>query len=227
VAITCPTPTATGILRDRVYNDAARGKDYPYIATLISQLAGVLDGFDWHLDPATRTARLWYPQRGRDLDLPLIHGDNCTVEPFEIDAGPGSLATRAFGFGAGDGPAMLTTQAAAPDLQPGYGVRDAKVSFKSVSVPATLLANTSAYLARKAKPRMVPSVLLSQGTEPQLGDFWLGDTLPVRARRGQLSLDGRYRVVGLEVEPDQAGGEQVRVLLNDPSEPRVLEEEAA
>jgi hypothetical protein len=122
---------------------------------------------------------------------------------------------------------MLTAALSAPDQVPAYGTRDAAVSFKGVSAPSTLLANTKAYLARKAKPRMVPSVLLRPDTEPQLGDFWLGDTLPARASRGQLRLDGRYRAVGLEVEPDAAGGEQVRVLLNDPTEPRVLEEEAA
>lgn len=227
VAVTCPTPTATGVLRDRTYNDPAKGKDYPYLATLISQLGGGLDGFDWHLDYASRTARLWYPRRGRDLDLPLVHGDNCTVEPFDLDASPGTLATRAFGFGAGEGPAMLVAQAAAPDLQPGYGLRDAKVSLKDNQLPATLAANTQTFLARKAKARTIPTVLLSQDSEPQLGDFWLGDTLPVRAARGQLRLDGRYRAVGFEVEPDAAGGEQARVLLNDPNEPRVLEEEAA
>jgi hypothetical protein len=226
VGITCPTPTATGRLRDRVYNDVTKGKDYPYLATLISQLAGVIDGFDWHLDYPTRQARMWYPARGRVLDLPLVHGDNATVEPYDIDASPGTLATRAFGFGAGEGPAMLVAKATAPDLTAGYGTRDTKVSLKTDKLAATLLDNTRAYLARRAKARTVPSVLLRPDTEPNLGDFWLGDTLPVRARRGQLALSGAYRVVGIEVEPDQAGGEQVRAILGDPAEPRT-EEEAA
>jgi hypothetical protein len=222
LAITCPTPTATGVLADGDWNNPAVGEDYPYLLPLVAGLAAGLDGFDWTISP-DRVARMWYPRRGQALDLPLEHGANCTVEPFEIDASPGTMGTEAFGFGGGSGPDQLIAYATASALYPAYGVRTLKLSGDSDATYEELLAATRSYLTRRARPRMVPAIMLRPDTEPGIGDFDLGDTLPVRATRGEWSLAADYRVIGLEVELDQAGGEGVRLLLADPAEPETEE----
>jgi hypothetical protein len=204
----------SGVLRDRTYYHYERKK----IGEAVEQLAAVQGGFDFNVDVAwvggviTKTLRVQYPRRGRATAIVFELGSNIEDLDQEIDAT--RQANIIDGLGAGEGDATLITTVSDLSVAPPYPLLEDVVTYKDVSVSATLQAASMAELVARSTPvERLPSLTARAGPDTDLGSFITGDTVTARGADGFLSVDQLMRITNYEVSVNQNGREAVAVGL--------------
>lgn len=118
------------------------------------ELAAVIDGFDFDFrveyvsEAPVRSQRLFYPRRGRPVTTSGIRfrvpGN---AEIVSVDEDATGIAAEVVGFGAGEAETLIESTASSTDLiAAGYPVYGTTVSYKDVSVQATLDEHVAAEL---------------------------------------------------------------------------------
>lgn len=205
----------SGVLRDRTYYAYERKN----LGEAVEQLAAVNGGFNFAVDVAydssgiiVKTLRLHYPRRGRVTDVVWELGAN--LEDLTQATDGTRQANLVDALGAGDGDSMLIATAAdTSQIAAGYPLLEDTVSFKDVSVPATLQAHADLELRQRARPLATLPTLLARPAAPDttLGSFITGDSLTVRGEDGWISVNERMRILSWEVSVDENGKETVAV----------------
>lgn len=205
----------SGVLRDRTY-DAFERKPY---GEALDQLAAVDNGFDWSIETTlsgstfTNTLRLYYPRQGSRTSLTWDVGRQAFVDSWIVDAS--GIANSLDALGSGDGNLALIAPAADPSQLATYPLYEDTVSFKDVTVPATLAAHANAQLQRRSKAKAMPAVSVGLTPETELGTFIVGDEVQLRGNRGWTELDSWYRITAYEVTVTDEGDESVKVEMVD------------
>lgn len=204
----------SGVNRDRTYWHYERKP----IGEAIEQLAAVEGGFDFAIDVAydgtgliVKTFRLHYPRRGRVTDVVWELGANLEdLTQAEDATGAANLIDA---LGAGEGDAMLIATAADTSQIGPYPLFEDTVSYKDVSVQATLQGHADLELRQRARPIVTLPTLLARPAAPDttLGSFIVGDSLTVRGSDGWISVNERMRIQSYEVSVDENGKETVAV----------------
>lgn len=199
---------ATGVPRDRTWQAYER----PWIGRLIEDLAAVENGFDFRFDSAWSAGAIVtrfltsYPNTGRSTNLVFEIGTQVTSAALGCDGT--ALATHVDAVGAGEGDLGLLASVANPGmLAAGWPVLDDVISAGDVSVFATLDAKARHRLARGSAPITLPRLSVAPEAEPTFGSYSVGDVVTIRGGAGLATLDGRYRLVGVGMSIDAAGGE--------------------
>lgn len=202
----------SGVLRDRTYNIWERVN----IGQAIEQLTAVQNGFDVSIDVAydssgniTKTFRPSYPRRGRDTSIVLELGSNMAGLSQKIDAT--TQANRIDILGAGDGPAMLIATATDMAAAPPYPLLEDVLTYKDISVPATLLGHGVAAVTTRALPVETLPTVARAGPDTGVGSFITGDEITVRGEDGYVVVDDRMRIISIGVNVAADGGENVVV----------------
>lgn len=207
----------SGVARSRSYYAHERKP----ILEAIEQLSEVSRGFDFSIayawnDDGVPSAELvlWYPRRGRSLDLVFEQPKNVTLLSWAADGDP--LANVVDALGAGDGDAMLTaTSSDINQIYPtgSYPRLERVVSYRDVSHSSTLQAHADAHRLEGQRPLRTARVGIVDSTDVPLGSFGPGDDLFLVARRGYVDVASRYRIDGVSVAINENGAENISVDL--------------
>jgi hypothetical protein len=212
----------TGVLRDRTYSGAVKAGD------TITQLAAVINGFDWGMEPVdpaagspgsaspAALARIWYPQRG--VTKAFIAEWGVSVASLSRTADSNTFANWIRMDGKNDAsgnPIFATSRGDAytnPQLHP-EGVWMEGTSSPDISVLTTLQQQCDGALAIDSILTPAYSLVLVPGAWQQKSDCWLGDTIEVRVKSGRLSVDTQVRIVQVDYAVDDDGNEQISLTV--------------
>ncbi|MBP0456257.1 hypothetical protein [Streptomyces montanisoli] len=214
LGITYDTHTS-GVLRDRTF----LRYDLPTIGDLLDQLAGDEDGFEWRIASyrdgdgrRVKRLRLGHPIiRAGAAEIVLDHPGPVLSYTWPTDATKKANAWQSRGASvnanqAADSYPLMSTQLVDDaNLDAGWPRLDGTSDYTTVTDPATLDAHARADWTAARDPVQIPEVevLLGGNVTPTL----LGATVRLRIRDlwHPVTLDARYRVVGLSISPPERG----------------------
>lgn len=218
----------SGVLRDRTYD----GSEVKKLGEALSELAQVENGFeyaeDFYFDETGQPVaviRLGYPHLGtEDTGLVFAYPGNVTAYSWPSD--PANSANSMMAIGAGEGSAMLRSIANDDaELAAGYPLLESSVSYKDISVQASLDGHAREDLSAQLGDAITPQLTVRTGAVdgPALGDWGMGDhvrvmlTSPYHRPRadGSAGYDGMLRIVAEEVHPGHDDQDESAVLSCD------------
>ncbi|MEV7205710.1 MULTISPECIES: hypothetical protein [unclassified Streptomyces] len=217
----------SGVTRDRVFSRY----DLPTIGDLIDQLAAVDRGFEWRIASFRDTSgrRVKRLQLGHPIirtgtaEIVLDHPGTVLTYTWPHDASTLANGWQSRGASinqnqaADSVPLMSERLVADDDLAAGWPRLDGSSDYTTVEQQTTLDAHARADWTAARRPVQIPEVevLLGDNISPAL----LGATVRVRIRDlwHPDTLDARYRVVGLSINPPERGRpETARLYLEAP-----------
>jgi hypothetical protein len=216
--ITYDTSQASGVIRDRVaYQGAAR----PTYGQMLNDLAGLDDGFEYLIrtlvDPTTgartRRLRLGYPTISSATVHTLTEPGGAIVSyRFAQDGSRGATYLSAQG-----GSAISSVHKDTAALAAGYPRTDLTTSYTTITDASVLEAHAAADLVRARVPVLIPQVRIRLDGAPDITPDALGDYVRLNITDEHFP-DGTvltYRLVGMNVTPDQRGtAEYADLVLN-------------
>jgi hypothetical protein len=223
--ITWPTSGTTGRLRERTMLIS----DHKSVGLELEQLAGLEDGFDYTVESYVKEdgsfARryLWgYPTLGRSASLdPSLNSLTLdypgNLAPFKLSEDAESSAWRLFAVGDGDGDEMITASATSPDYSD-WPKLDGVVSYKDVSIQATLQGHVNEDLKKVLPPISAWTFQLAPDSDVKLSDIAVGDSAVFRlsSRRWKNDMEMIRRITKITVRPgDEDRVEVVQLGLSD------------
>lgn len=183
---------------------------YKVVADAVSDLSNAANGFDYEVrveQDLTRTFVVYYPGQGSRLNLTWETGVQCDVTDWIVDGT--SQANVVIGLGAGEGSAMISAIGA--DTNTGYLRLESTVSYKDVTDPTTIANLTNAAVTLQSMPRSLPTVVLREREDAQIGVFGVGDQVQLVGQTGFVDLNSFFRVVKYDVDVSDEGTETVTV----------------
>lgn len=207
----------SGILRDRTY----QGYDLDYVGQEIRDLSQLATGPDILFDLGGLDSN-GRPARVMRIGTPLL-GQQGTPHRWDLggnllsygwSVGGGVMATRTFAQGEGD--ERGTTIAVAEDTSryaDGWPLLETDDIFDGVTVLTTLQEHANTLLKGFKLPVATPTLQVRGDMAPTLGDYGPGDDAQMVVPAGDLwfpnGLDLRVRIVGIDVDVDDDGGEAI------------------
>ena len=226
VGVTVGTETC-GVLRDRTYETW----EFKNLGEAVKQLAEVIDGFDFSIEPAwsaagtlTKTFRLYYPRKGARFSATghvFEVGRNVITWDWPNDGT--RYANRVHNVGAGQDAATLrVTRTASDQLTlpsaggPGYPLIEDVISNTDVLKAVTLTAQADQTLGTLSRPVVIPQVTVRADVDPILGAWSIGDACrficqPGLSPRFPNGIDTYQRIIASEVSVNDEGTEEVRL----------------
>lgn len=193
----------TGVNRDRTYE---AGKS---IGEALSQLAAVIDGFDFDTGP-DGTFDVYYPQRGVIRDFTAHLGATVSTLSRRLDADNFANAIR---FNGAD--STTPQERVAADITTRREGRwDAQVGDPELTVQSTVNERADATLAERDDLRPTYTATLKPGAWNGPENLWLGDTCRLVARSGRLDINTTVRVEEITVTVGDDGGEDVQLTFD-------------
>jgi hypothetical protein len=183
------TITTSGVTRDRTY---LRGKN---VGEAALELASVLDGFDFGVDPDTRELEAFYPQQGT-LFPDLIIEDGIRSYTRSIDAT--AQASQLIGIGQGEGSDQVFATRQDSSAVGDYGLTQRVYNNQEVSNLATLITHLDYELAYHAEP--VQDLAITVGTSDfNPFEYGLGVSGRVRYSSSFEAVNQVRRLIGFDV----------------------------
>lgn len=187
-------------LRDELHNVGQR----------LAELGAVIDGFDMHVDPATRALILSYPERGIDLaDSVFMDERNIDSAAVAMSVAPGDLVTDVSATGTAQGEAgqstTLYTLRSNATLRSAYGRSFGAQNFDGVSVAGTLDDHADAYRDARNGQLFQPGVTVVPRIGCDVGDFGPGDLVTYSYNAGLGTQSDTFRVVKVTTSVDSSG----------------------
>jgi microcystin-dependent protein len=199
------TGTQTGVARDR---DFAPGQK---LGELITQLGEVIGGFDWEID-ANLAFNVFYPQRGRSAGLELVYGQQVSDATRQVTTTAYATALRY----QGDPAATVAVEVSDPVFGPS-GRWEAAPSDPNLKLQTSVSDAANAYLAASDTLIANYRLTLLEGWWTGTAALWLGDLADLYITSGRLNVTGtQYRVVGVQIDYSDDGGETVSVDVGVP-----------
>lgn len=204
--------TASGVTRTRTY----LRDELHNIGQRLQELAAVINGFDLHVDPATRDLVLSYPTRGLDLTASVFLDErNIDSASVAMSVAPDDLVTDISATGtssdsAGAGATLYSARSNAP-LRTTYGRSWAGQNYDGVSVLGTLEGHGDAFLDARDGQMFQPGVTVVPRVGADVGDFAPGDTISYSYDAGLGVQSGTFRVAKLTVRVDSDGKQRIGV----------------
>lgn len=204
----------SGVTRDRTY----LRNDLKSVWDVLSNLGAVTDGFDLHVDPASRELVLSYPTRGLDLTASVVLDERSinsasearSVAPDDLVSDFGATSS---GQDESGNQSSLYSYRTNATLQSAFGRSWRGQSYTDISEQATLDNKGDAFLSARGQQLVQPGVTLipNIGNGTQIGGFGVGDTVGYSFDAGLGRLTGSYRVGKLEVSAAKDGAVRMGV----------------
>lgn len=204
LGITDGANPTSGTLRNRT--DIATGKP---IGDLLAELGRVSGGFEWEID-ATLKLNRWTPQRGTVTGHVLDYGG--VVAAASSSPSVGDDGNVAIALGSPDATTAEVRQSATIGTDP-RGRWEIFDGQPSVTQQATVAARAAWLLAAAEAERPDWVVKLTPGRWNGRADWWLGDTVTLVIRDGDLDISEPARVGEISVSIGASGEEIVTVGL--------------
>lgn len=202
----------SGVTRDRTYLRS----ELHNIGQRLAELGAVDNGFDLHVNAATRALVLSYPQRGTDLSA-SVFADQLNIDSAAValSVAPDDLVSDISATGTGlNGSSEGVTvyrERANTALRASYGRSWGSQNFDGVTVAATVDAHADARLAARGGVFFQPGVTLKPRVGCDVGDFGPGDTISYSYDAGLGVQSGTYRVAKVTVTADGDGKQRMAV----------------
>lgn len=198
----------SGITLDRTYLAAERHE----VLRRVLDLGARVDGFDTHVDPATRALALSHPLRGTDLTSSVVlDARNITDGSFVFSVAPGDLASEALGVGTLGGADPITSTAENTTLRQAWGRTGVTETFDGVDDAGVLGDHTERLLDDRTTMVSAPGPGLLPVADADVGSFGPGDevTYSFDSGLGTVTLTGR--IGEKRVTVDEQGNETMAV----------------
>jgi hypothetical protein len=197
---------SSGVMRDREY--------FPYERTIIADdlinLAGVIDGFDFDINPQ-RQWKTFYPSRGSATQFTFELGKNVGGVSYALDATQTTSEMSA--MGSGDADAMLISVKSDGTSLANYGLLQDTSFFRTVKNRPTLDAHSAEELRIRRGARLQPQLSVITN-DPPLGSYDIGDQCLVRASMGYIQLAEQFRIIAITVAASNEGRDSVEVFFD-------------
>jgi hypothetical protein len=197
------------------------------IATLLGELAAVINGFDYDVLPTglngtADALRLFYPYQGvQRSDLALVYGSSVTALTRQIDSGAYGNFWRAVGNNGSADPAApqlvaetWNTDANSVSTRP-VGLWMSVDNAPSVVTQATLNDQANGDLSMHGTIIPTYTLTLAPGFYGY-GSPYLGDVVPLVVRSGRLNVNTNVRVLGITYTIGADGQEDVALTVGQP-----------
>lgn len=212
IGIAVPAATS-GVLRQR--NPIGYDFELKFISTLVEQLAGVINGFDFDIACAydtaevpTATFQTYYPRRGRTADasgISFTFGANLLDLSYledEVDR-PNTM----LGVGAGEDVTQLEAPVVdASELDNGFPLLEASYVRKNIYETDTLNDNAGAALRQKQDSDRLVLWVKPDHVNAPVGAYEIGDDVniavpPRRHPRFPNGFNRPMRILGQTIQP--------------------------
>lgn len=198
----------SGVTRDRTYY----GFELKNISRALVELAEVNDGFDWHIEPATRLLTFHYPRRGsRKLDL--VFDERC-IRKFGRRIDRTGQASQQLGVGAGEGDEMLRRTATDAAALLDHGLTQAVYTNKDVKRAGTLQDHIDRELEESSAPPEIFTITVGTEEPAIFGAYNVGDEGRLIWPSPYEPVDTIVRLVGFDVVWTQ-GTEEAKLHLQE------------
>ena len=214
IGILTTDTNTSGRTRNRTY----LGFERKNVAEALTQLANVLDGFDFRFHSFRNSSgiivvefRVSYPATGRRTETVFELGTNVQILNYTSD---GSALTNSVDvIGAGDGDDLKIRTASNPASLAFRPLLESVASFSDVSVDATLDEHAGRIVTRGSNPIETLSLVIYPDAIPNLGSYVIGDQIKIMGDYGYLSMSNFWRIVSLAVTVSPDGAEEVHIDL--------------
>lgn len=203
LGITLGTGVPTGVVRTKAFE---AGKP---IGEGISQLAALLNGFDWEID-ASLKLNVFYPNRGAAVAAVFDYGGAVRRVRRAFDPSSYSNAIRA------SGSELLTAEnrvGAGVGADP-RGRFESQHGYPDLLEQVTLAARADFLLAGKNSIRPSWAVELKPGVA-DVSSAWVGDTVQLVVQSGRLNVNVAQRILSITFGISQSGEERCAVVLGE------------
>lgn len=183
--------------------------DHLLIMDAINERVGIRDGYEWDIaiTPTARTFTTYYPRKMNERSdvvygLGPTYGDYFDpirdgITSFSIEVDGEATANSVVVLGEGEGPDR--EEGGATDTAALGGLTLERVVFSPTGSPIAILdALAYAALERLKRPVTVPSITVRSPV--LIGSLNTGDVIRVVIDHGAVKLDGRYRIVRIELD---------------------------
>lgn len=181
----------------------------------INERVGVRDGYEWDIRPHDRAFTTYFPRKTNErsdlvFGLGPDYGEYFTdgIVEFSVEVDGEATANSVTVLGEGEGPDR--EEGGATDAGTLGGLTLERVIFAPTGSPIAILdALAYAALERLKRPVTVPSITIR--SPALIGSLNTGDVIRVVINHGWVQLNGRYRIVRVELDARQ---EQMTLALN-------------
>ena len=179
--------------------------EYKPVGVAFEQLADNIAGFDWQyvfdwngIKPRCTIVLSKIPQGRRTAYVIEYDGNPGKTNIISFDSESGDPPVNGVAAaGSGEGDAMI--KAYVSDLGTGYPLFEGMVSYKDVTVQATLNDHAYKHLAINKVPRQNLNVSIASDGEPKHNEFIVGDQLLVKVDDGWNQYNAYYRCFAKEM----------------------------
>ncbi len=196
----------SGVTRDRTY----LRNELHHVGQRLAELAAVINGFDIHVDPASRDLILSYPERGTDLaDSVFIDERNIDSAAVAMSVSPDDLVTDVSATGTAQSSVgqstTIYTLRSNSTLRSTYGRSFGSSNFDGVSVAGTLDDHADAYRDARNGQLFQPGVTIVPRIGCDVGDFGPGDLVNYSYDAGLGTQSDIFRVAKVTTTVDSSG----------------------
>lgn len=214
----------SGVLLSRIYYSYELKEVY----AALQDLSRADNGFDFNIevsyvaDIPTKTLVLGYPRTGNvdsgvgDIETPvfIFPAGNIVSYEYPEDGIIAANTVYALGAGSNEGKLVATTQVTSL-LTAGWPLLEEQANYSDVTDAAYLAYLSSGQATAVASPPTTIKIVVPAYQDPVFGTYALGDDarLIITDERFPTTLDEVYRIVGISVQPGEAGPERVTLTL--------------
>lgn len=134
------------------------------------------------------------------------------IVDFNIPRDFRNIVSYTKGLAITSGPAIITSTEEDSSIRGAWNLREFYPFFNNVNAQNDLDNRTNNFLYERKDPKREMKIRLAAGLAPFDG-YSMGDNIKVRINRGRVSIDEYRRVIGMEVQVDDTGVEQVVPIL--------------
>jgi hypothetical protein len=222
-----------GITVDTHNSGVLRRRKYPFYerkpaGEAISQLANVIDGFDYAAetsrdpvtDQITKHIRLYYPRRGRRTNHVFSWGTN--IDDYSYTEDGARIENQVDAFGQGEEEGMLIATATDPNQWSSYPILDGTVDFRDVTEEPTLQGHADNRLRERKAVVELLDLKLKANALPSFSSWIPGDEVTVNIKDPDtdpnpvVDFSGFWRIMSDKVEVSKTGDETVTLRLTRP-----------
>lgn len=206
---------ATGVLRDRTYDNQQ------YVKDLLVNLTSLGDGskdFDFRFTPMRKMQTF-------DYNSPTIH--DVTIQypaPTKPNKGVGAtsmtlrvaseMVNKVIAKGSGQGSATLVAEYQDDTSIAQYGIHEAVVLFSDISDTTILMQKAQAIVAAKKDPIVLPVVNVN-GATFDISLIHAGDVIKViNTKSPWFPIDAYFRIEEIKVSIDKNSNEDIELILS-------------
>lgn len=201
-----PGATTSGVVRSL----GVLGIEKHSVGEIINTFAGINNGFDWYLEPATRKIKFAHPRKGIDLSSSVFVEQGIEASEVSLSVAPGVVVTDAYGIGTG-GDVSLSSHQEALDAQASFGRVSGVVEIDGAVDQTTLNDATLSFLNSRQTALIVPGGTIKPTPEADVPSFGLGDTISWSHDPGLGRITGAYRVASKKITVSQGGAERMEI----------------